>query len=200
MLTTPLILASFAIILTLIGYAQYFRSMFAGKTKPHMFSWIIWASLTAIAYFAQVSDGAGIGSWVTALTALISFYIAGYAYFYGEKETTKSDWATFIAGISAIPVWLLTDNPLYAVLLVTLIDALGFYPTFRKSWSKPDEETLVHYNLAGLKFLFACFALEHVSWITALYPASLIFMNWLFVIYVLLRRYQLKKYVTGGSK
>jgi hypothetical protein len=194
------IIAIAAIILTLIGYTQYFRSMFAGKTKPHMFSWIIWASLTAIAYFAQIFDNAGAGSWVTALTALISFFIAGYAYFYGEKNITRSDWLTFIAGLTAIPIWLVTENALYSVIIVTMIDALGFWPTMRKSWAKPHEETLVHYTLAGLKFALACLALENISWITALYPLSLVIMNWTFLIFVLWRRHVFKNDTLGRAQ
>jgi len=186
-------LAVIAIILTLAGYFQYFRTMFAGKTKPHMFSWLIWATLTAIAYFAQVSDGAGPGSWVTGLSAGISFFIAGYAFFYGEKTITRGDWLTFIAAIAAIPVWLITDNPLWSVIIITIIDALGFYPTFRKSWMKPYDETMFHYIMAGTKFILATMALSNVTIITALYPLSLVLMNFVFVALLIVRRRALQK-------
>lgn len=191
-LLTKEALAGIAIILTLVGYFQYFRTMFAGKTRPHMFSWIIWASLTAIAYFAQISDNAGAGSWVTALSAIICFFIAGFAFFYGEKNITRGDWITFIAALSAIPVWLITDTPLWSVLIVTVIDALGFYPTFRKSWNKPYEENMFHYSTASIKFILAVFALNHFSIITALYPLSLVVMNFVFVFLLIIRRAQLK--------
>lgn len=192
LLLTKELLASIAVILTLVGYAQYFRNIFAGKTKPHMFSWIIWATLTAIAYFAQISDNAGPGAWVTGLTALISFIIVGLAFFKGEKTVTKSDWATFLAAASAIPVWLITDNPLWSVIIITVIDALGFYPTYRKSWMKPYEETAFHYVMAAIKFLLAVVALENFTVITALYPISLVIMNGVFVALLITRRTALK--------
>ncbi len=181
-------LASIAVIISLIGYYQYFKTMFAGKTKPHMFSWVIWAVLTAIAFFAQISDNAGAGSWITGLAAFLSFFIAGYAYFYGEKVITKGDWLTFLCAISAIPIWLITNDALLAVLIITVIDALGFYPTFRKSWNKPYEENITHSFLSAVKFILAVMALDNTSIITALYPISLIFMNLIFVAFVIWRR------------
>ncbi len=185
-------IAIVAVILTLVGYSQYFKNIFSGKTKPHAFSWLIWASLTGIAYFAQISDGAGPGAWVTGLTAVISFIIVGFALFKGENNITRSDWFTFIAALSAIPAWLITNDALLSVIIITAIDALGFYPTFRKSWMKPFEETAIHYFLAGVKFLLAVIALENYTVITVLYPFSLVVMNALFVMLLLIRRNALK--------
>ncbi len=182
--------AIIAIILTLIGYTEYCRSMLAGITKPHMFTWIIWASLTAIAFFAQISDSAG--AWITGLSATISFFIAGYAYFYGEKDITRSDWLVFISALSAIPIWMVTNNALYSVIIISIIDALAFYPTFRKSWMKPNEEAIIAYIMAFFKFTLALFALENVSATTALYPFSLVVMNAAFIILVVWRRKVLK--------
>ena len=62
-----------AIALTFIGYAPYFRDLIKGKTKPHIFSWFIWAIVTSIIFALQVSAGAGLGSVVTLAVAVISF-------------------------------------------------------------------------------------------------------------------------------
>ncbi|MCB9965131.1 MAG: hypothetical protein H6855_03520 [Rhodospirillales bacterium] len=186
------LLASIAVIILLIGYAQYFRTIFSGKTKPHVFTWIIWGTLTGIAYFAQISDSAGPGAWVTGITALFSFIIVGYAFFYGEKEITRSDWVTFLIALSALAIWALTENALWAVIIVTLIDALAFWPTFRKSWKKPNEEPAFTYAMSGIKFALALIALDNFTWVTALYPASLVFMNGAFVLLLFVRRTTMK--------
>jgi hypothetical protein len=31
-----------AVILTFAGYIPYLRDVFAGKTKPHIYSWFLW--------------------------------------------------------------------------------------------------------------------------------------------------------------
>lgn len=190
---SPEIFGWISLIFATVGYVPYFLSIASGKTKPHFFSWCIWGSLTAIAYFAQVNSGAGAGSWATGMTALFCGIIAVISLFKGEKHITRSDWVTFLAALSAIPIWYVTSNPIYAILLVTLIDALGFWPTFRKSWHKPDEEHPLTYGLSGIKFTLSLLALESISWTTVLYPASLVLMNAAFVIMIFYRRASLKR-------
>lgn len=65
-------------------------------------------------------------------------------------------------------------------------------PTIRKSYHKPHEETLVHYVLAGLKFVFAIFALDNYTLVTWLYPASLVAANLFFVFMLMVRRRKLE--------
>lgn len=189
---TKLILASIAIVMTLVGYSFYFRDIFAGKTKPHAYSWLVWALLTAIAFAGQLHDNGGAGAWVTGVTAAISFIIFFLAIKRGEKNVTRSDKINLAAALLAILPWLLIGDPLFSVILITIIDFLGFLPTIRKSWHKPHEETLIHYVLAGLKFVLAILALDNYTLTTWLYPASLVAANLFFVIMLISRR---KKHV-----
>ena len=187
------ILAGIGIVITLIGYAAYIASILRGNTKPHPFSWMIWASLTAIAFFAQLSDGAGAGAWITGTTALISFIIVILAYLKnGKQQITKSDWIVFLAGLTAIPLWIITQTPLWSVILITVIDNSGFYSTVRKSWIKPFEELPFHYFTAGAKFILSLLALENFTIITVLYPLSLVISNFLFLAMLYYRRWMLK--------
>lgn len=187
---TKLILASIAIVMTLVGYSFYFRDIFAGKTKPHAYSWLVWALLTAIAFAGQLHDNGGAGAWVTGVTAAISFIIFFLAIKRGEKNVTRSDKINLAAALLAILPWLLIGDPLFSVILITIIDFLGFLPTIRKSWHKPHEETLIHYVLAGLKFVLAILALDIYTLTTWLYPASLVAANLFFVIMLISRRKQ----------
>jgi len=188
-----MILGTIAILIALAGYVPYFRDIFAGKTKPHAFSWLVWALLTGIAFFGQIFDRGGAGAWVTGFTAIVSFVIFFLALQRGEKNITLSDkWSLGGAGV-ALVLWYFTNSPLGSVILITIIDALGFYPTFRKSYHKPHEETMLTFFLSGLKFVIAILALQHYSVVTYLYPASLVLMNFIFVGLLIVRRRQLKK-------
>jgi hypothetical protein len=171
-----------------VGYAPYFKSIYAGKTKPHAFSWFIWGLLTTIAFFAQVTGGAGAGSWAMGFSAAMILCIAVLSLFKGEKEITTSDWIVFLSALAAIPVWYLTKDPLYAVILITAIDTLGFWPTFRKSWGKPQEEPPIFYIISSTKFTLALLALENMNWTTALYPLSLVIMNLAFLLMIIYRK------------
>lgn len=187
-MTLPIFLGWLSGALGLLGYIPYFISILKNKTKPHAFSWFIWGSISAIAYFAQVSDGAGPGAWATGFTAFACFIVVGLAIFKGEKNITRTDWIAFLSAFAAIPVWYATKDPMWAVVLITIIDMIAFYPTFRKSWHKPHEEDPIAYGVSGLKFFIAILALQNFSITTALYPFSLVIMNWIFVAMVLSRR------------
>jgi hypothetical protein len=190
--TFKMVVALISVLMTLVGYAFYFKDIFAGKTKPHAYSWLVWGLLTAIAFFGQLSDGAGAGAWVTGTTALISFVIVALAFKQGNNNITRSDqW--FLAGcLVSIVLWLVTNDPLLSMILITGIDFLGFLPTIRKSIHKPFEETLIHYVFAGAKFALAMLALDNVSVVTTLYPLSLVLANWMFVVLLIIQRRKLQ--------
>lgn len=50
---------------------------------------------------------------------------------YGEKTLTRSDWISFVAALLVIPLWALTKNAALAAILISVIDGLGYYPTYR---------------------------------------------------------------------
>jgi len=181
-------LAAIAVGITLAGYFYYFRDIFAGRTKPHAFTWLVWSALTAIAFAGQISDRGGAGAYITLVTAAVSIVIFSLALYKGEKEITRSDWLSLGGAAAALLCWFLANGPLLAIILITLVDFLGFVPTIRKSIRKPHEETLASYALAGLKFILAIIALDNYSVITVLYPASLVFANLLFVMLLVSKR------------
>ena len=177
-----------AVIIGIISYFPYIRDIFANKTKPHSFSWLIWSILTGIGFTGQITDNAGAGSWVTGMTSIACFIIFIIALKKGEKNILILDWLCLIGAGVAILFWFILKGPLLSVLLVTLITSLGFIPTFRKSFMKPQEETVITFALNGFKFVPAIIALENFSLVTAIYPASQVITNWLLVLMLIIRR------------
>ncbi|MDD5585896.1 MAG: hypothetical protein PHY92_02935 [Alphaproteobacteria bacterium] len=177
-----------SIALFIVGYSRYFWHIFKGQTKPHAFSWLVWGIITAIAFFAQNSDNAGPGAWTTGFGAVVYFVIAGLALFRGERDIKRSDWLAFTGALAAIPLWYLTGDPLSAVVLIAIIETLAFFPTIRKSYAKPHEETLFMYTMEILRFVPAIFALEHYSAVTLINPLYTIVLNGAFIVMALWRR------------
>lgn len=183
-----------AIILTFIAFIPYIRSIQQGKTIPHAFSWIIWASVTFIIFLAQLADKGGLGAWPIGVSGIITLYVAMLAY---SKESdltiTTTDWLFFISALTAIPFWYFTSNPLWAVLILTTIDLLGFAPTFRKSYQYPYSEQLTFYAIIASRNIFSIFALENYSLTTLLFPAATALACILFIQMVSIRRIKVKK-------
>jgi hypothetical protein len=187
------IFTTIGLALTFAGYFAYIYSIFKGKTRPHPFSWFIWGVLTAIGFFAQMADNAGPGAYITGVSAAFTLFIAALGYIKrNDIVITRNDWITFAAALMAIPLWLITNTPLYSVIVITIIDAIAFYPTFAKTWHRPDQELPFQTIMAALKFVFSLFALNNYTVITVLYPLSLVIMNTAFIILLYCRGFALK--------
>ena len=185
------IFAIAAVILATARYGTYFYTIYQGKTKPHAFSWLLWGTVTGVGTLAQFDLNAGPSAWALAFVSVTCLIIAGISFFIGERDYTKSDWFALIACILAIPVWKATQNPLAAIAIVIIIDALTYWPTIRKSFHKPQTEPPISFVFAGLRYFLMLFAVPDPSWENLIYPFFLMITDWGFAIYIVIRRYQL---------
>ncbi|HEY4525069.1 MAG TPA: hypothetical protein VJL39_01740 [Candidatus Paceibacterota bacterium] len=174
-------------------YVLYIRDIFRGRAMPHPFSWFVWGLMAAIVFFAQVSEHAGAGSWITGVVAVMCLAISVLALFKGEKGITVSDWACFFAALFGVVLWRITDQALLAVVIVAVADAIAYVPTYRKAFYKPNEEPAYSYFLAAMRSVFGILALQAFTITNVLYPASLVITDGGFVLYLLVRRMQLAK-------
>jgi hypothetical protein len=124
-------------------------------------------------FFAQLAGNAGVGAWPIGISGLMTFSIAILSYVKrGDTQITPTDWAFFLAALSAIPAWYLTSDPLWAVVILTLADLFGFGPTMRRAYNQPNLESGSFYALGALRNSLVVIALEHYSLTTALFPAG----------------------------
>lgn len=178
-----------SVILAVVSLAPYVWSIFKGQTKPYLFTWIIWTLLTAIAFALQYTEGAGAGAWSGFVSTIFCIVILIAAIKYGEKHITLSDWIVFIAAMAAIPIWLLTENAVLAVIWVTAIDSAGFIPTMRKSWIKPYEEMITTHTVSFVKHICVLFAVQDIHFATIFYSWGMLVMNGLLVAMLVFRRW-----------
>jgi len=188
MMDYQVILGTVAVAMTIWAHIPYLLHTMRGTNKPHIFTWVIWTLLTAIAFAAQIAGEAGPGAWATGITAIICIVISIAAFRSGSKDITRSDWIMFAGGLAAIPLWLVTDSPVLSIWIVTLIDCSAFYPTFRKSWHKPMEENTFMYGFNIPRHALTLLAISNVSVVTMLYPAALFLMNCVMYVMLKLRR------------
>jgi hypothetical protein len=138
-----LLFSGAAILLTFAAFVPYIVSIRSGRTRPHVFSWLIWGVTTLLVFLAQRAGGAGVGAWPTAVSALITFSIAWLAFVHGaDRAITTSDWLFLAGAASALPCWFLTADPLWAVLVLTVVDLLGFGPTEKEGLQRLFQEVV----------------------------------------------------------
>lgn len=178
-----------AVGMTFIAFIPYIRSIHQGKTKPHVFSWVIWGLTTFIVFLGQMADGGGPGAWAIGVSGLITIYVAFLAWMKkADTHITTLDWLFFSLALASIPLWYWTSSPMWTVVLLTMIDAFGFAPTFRKSFYKPWDEQLGFYMLMTARNVVVIAALAHYSLTTVLFPALTGFLAFMFIVMVVCRR------------
>lgn len=183
------ILSAIAIGLTFVSFFPYIRSILRGTTKPHVFSWIIWGSTTLVVFAAQLADGGGAGAWPIGFSGVITIFVAALAFAKrSDISITGSDWLFLLAAATSLPCWYLTANPLWAVMILTAVDIMGFGPTFRKAYAHPFDEQLTFFVLMAARNLVAAAALENYSLTTLLFPIALAFACVVFIGMVAYRR------------
>lgn len=183
------LLSAAAILLTFALFYPYIRSILQGKTKPHVISWVIWAVGTLTVFFAQLADGAGVGAWAIGLSALITGYVALLSWLKrSDMSITRWDWTCLVIAVLAVPAWILTSNPMWAVLILTTIDLVGFGPTIRKAYIKPHEERVWFFLLGALRNALVVAALERYSPATVVFPAAVGVACLAVASYILVRR------------
>lgn len=187
------VLGFVATILVFIGYVPYLRDIIRGKTKPHLYSWFLWAFVTLIAFALQFTGGAGSGSFVTLAAAIMCFAVIALGIVQKSKiQIVKIDTVFLVLAFIALGLWLIAKQPVLSTILATTVDLLGFAPTVRKSWNNPHTETLSFYYLNSARFGLAVIALQRYSIVTALYPVSWLLANSLFALMLIIRRKQLE--------
>jgi len=175
-------------LIMIASMVPYIRSIVTGRNHPHAFSWLIWAVVTAIGFTAQMLEGAGPGAWIMVVNCVLCVTVVVLSLRHGEKNITRFDWMAFMAALAAIPVWVLTQNPFWAVLMVSAIDATGLMPTWRKTWVRPFSENLIPYICTLGAFLLSIVALDRFTFTTAFYPSSIMVTHIAFLAMVFLRR------------
>jgi hypothetical protein len=183
------ILSALAIAATFAIFIPYILSIHRGTTRPHVFSWIIWGLGTFVVFLAQVAANAGVGAWPTAVSGVLTAYVAVAAYLkHADRGITRTDWIFLVFALAALPCWYFTSDPLWAVLILTGVDMAGFAPTFRKSWVHPNDEPVGLYLLSVPRNILAILALEEYSLTTLLFPAAVAIACFVFVLMVVYRR------------
>lgn len=192
-LTYKELLAIVAIVLTFIGFIPYIRSIFLGTVKPHVFSWIIWGSVTIFVFFAQISDGGGAGAWPMGVTGVITIFVAIIAYLKTSTiHADKIDVFFLFLSLSSLPIWYFTSSPLWAVVILTTAELLGFLPTIRKAYVKPSEESVLFFFIFAMRNSVSIVALENYTLTTLLFPVTATAACLIVIVVIISRRIAIK--------
>lgn len=188
-----LVSASIALIITFISYFPYWFEIFRGNTKPHLYTWLIWAISQAVALAGMIYGGGGHGTFALWAGMFGVTSVLLLCFKYGSKNITRTDGIVLGLALIAVALWFVLDNPLLAVVLVSLIDGLGYIPTLRKLYSEPWTESLLSWSIVTVGHLFSFMALAHHNALTLTYLGTVFVANLILLGIGFVRRAQLQK-------
>lgn len=176
------------VLLGLTAYTIYFRAIFRKETKPHLYTWMIWGVLGITGSMVSFQNEGGWWILVPTMMGILNTTLAVIAIFYGETHINTKDkvllglcWFMFL-------FWFLTKNDLWTIVLACIIESIGFYFTWKKSYTRPFEENLNSYIIWTFEFFFAVLAIEHLNIINGLYPSYLFLSELFFIGFLIWRR------------
>ncbi len=165
-------------ILIAISVIPYVRDIFLLKTKPERMTWFIWSVLLTIAFFAQFSEG---GTWSLITTGVdwlgvVIIFILSIKY--GMGGTTKLDKLALVGSGIGLLIWYLTNEPLFALLIVLLIDFSAGMLTIIKTYKEPATETLSAYLICGTGRLLGVLSVGEINFSLIIFPLWICILNY----------------------
>jgi uncharacterized membrane protein len=102
------------------------------------------------------------------------------------------DFSCGVLAVVALILWVIADQPLYAVIFALMADALASFPTLLKAWKYPETETGLGYAMATLNACIGLIALSSITFINAAFLVYLILIGSV-IVWGIYRRNPLQK-------
>ncbi|MBK7174271.1 MAG: hypothetical protein IPH84_13785 [Bacteroidales bacterium] len=137
--------SNFVIVGTLlgtIGSVVYLIKTVKGKVRPNRVSFLLWAVVPFIAFFAQIEQGVGLEALMTFSTGFLplTVFIASFVNKQAEWKLTKFDLICGVLSVVGLVLWMITKVGNIAILSSIVADALAAIPTIVKAYKFPDTE------------------------------------------------------------
>jgi hypothetical protein len=113
----------------------YVFQILRGEVRPHPLSSFLFGVLSATGYWVLRDQGAHQGSWTLLAMTIICFLFIVASVARGERNFSRQEWAFVIAGGAVFLLYLFTREANVAAALITIVDALGYGPTFVRGWA-----------------------------------------------------------------
>jgi hypothetical protein len=182
------VLGLLSVALAVLAAVIYVVQTLRGEVRPHPLSWFLFGVLSLTGFLVQRNEGARQGSWTLMAMTIICCLFVAVSVARGERSFSRREWAFAVAGGAVFIVYLFTGQANVAAALTTLVDALGYGPTFVRGWSQPKKDSVASFALNAVKFVPSLMAMDPISFATSFYPATLLALNTVVAIMLFWRR------------
>lgn len=177
-----------------LGYIPYIISIFKNETKPHPFSWFLWAVLGFVTLITYI----GVGAHETIPLAVLNFIGPLFIFFftikYWKGKFPHFDYFCLAFSLIAIIVYIIFHTAAIALTINLIGDLFAALPTIRKTYKDPSSENLSTWFLFAIGAIISLAAIRSFTYGIAILPLYLTVYESLMCILIL--RGKIKKKTT----
>ena len=137
------ILALIASLLAVIVEGRYIYTILQRKTIPNFTGWFIIALSMSFVFFSSLSAGAWPTIWLIGTLTLMHTTEAILSIFYGSFRVTRFEKILIGIAFLSLFLWYYSKNPLYTIIINTLIDSCGMLAIAYKLFRFPETEDTI---------------------------------------------------------
>ncbi len=166
-------------IIQTIGSLGYCLDTLKGKNQPNRVTWLLWAIIPLIAFFAQRSQGVGLQTLMTFSVGFIPLFVL-IASFLNSKAVWKLGKLDFFCGflsLLGVVLWWLTKEGNIAIMFSIAADCLAAIPTVIKSYTHPQSESINNYFAAMLNSILTILTIKSFNFTNSSFAFYIFFIN-----------------------
>ncbi len=141
------ILLAIGMLLITLGALPYIRDVQRRVVRPRLVSWGIWSVLLVIMTVAAQQAGettsavlSGVGAVECALIVVVGWRV-------GNRSFKLLDWVSVLGAVLGLLSAVATRDPWVTLIIMVVIDAIAYMPTWHHAWQAPEEESLLSFGL-----------------------------------------------------
>lgn len=180
-------LALLGSVLANISFVPYFFDIIKGRTRPHAVSWLIWSITQGVGAAALWEGGATFAAIGVTLTTVLVLGIFLLSFIKGSRKISPADAVVLSLAVFALIGWALLDHPVWAVLLASFIELLGFIPTYIKAYKEPASEHFPSWLIYCVGMTLMLITLPEYTLLTTVYLATMTVASFVLIFILLLR-------------
>ncbi len=158
--STHEIVAYIASFIAVLVEWRYIYTILTKKTIPNFTGWFIMAVSMSIVFFSSLSAWAKESIYLIGVLASLHIVEATLAFFYGKFYITKFEIIILIISCISILIWMWTDNPLYAIIINTIVDAFWMLSISYKLFRFPETEDKIAWIVSDCMYIINLFSIS----------------------------------------
>lgn len=179
MIVLPKFFVLIAAGLRLFGGLAYLRATIRGQAKPNPLTWLLWAITPLVALAAGLARGENDNLLVT-LALAISPMLVFVAAMKTNPKLLKFDRlniSCLVLTFLGIILWLISNNPILALVFSILADFVSAMPTIIKTIKHPETEYAPTYFMSAIAMLLTLMTTQKWTFINAGFVLYVMLIN-----------------------